>query len=93
MKKGFVLALAMAFVLVFAFQALAKTVEGKVTAIDKAAKTITVEDVNLSAGNVDLSEIAVGDTVEATYKVEGGKNILESITKSAEEEEIPMEGC
>ena len=93
MKKGFVLALAMAFVLVFAFQALAKTVEGKVTAIDKNAKTITVEDVNLSAGNVDLSEIAVGDTVEATYKVEGGKNILESITKSAEEEEIPMEGC
>jgi len=93
MRKGFVLALAMAFVLVFAFQALAKTVEGKVTAIDKAAKTITVEDVNLSAGNVDLSEIAVGDTVEATYKVEGGKNILESITKSAEEEEIPMEGC
>ena len=93
MKKGFVLALAMAFVLVFAFQALAKTVEGKVTAIDKDAKTITVEDVNLSAGNVDLSEIAVGDTVEATYKVEGGKNILESITKSAEEEEIPMEGC
>ena len=93
MKKGFVLVLAMAFVLVFAFQALAKTVEGKVTAIDKAAKTITVEDVNLSAGNVDLSEIAVGDTVEATYKVEGGKNILESITKSAEEEEIPMEGC
>ena len=93
MKKGFVLVLAMAFVLVFAFQALAKTVEGKVTAIDKAAKTITVEDVNLYAGNVDLSEIAVGDTVEATYKVEGGKNILESITKSAEEEEIPMEGC
>ena len=93
MKKGFVLALAMAFVLVFAFQALAKTVEGKVTAIDKNAKTITVEDVNLYAGNVDLSEIAVGDTVEATYKVEGGKNILESITKSAEEEEIPMEGC
>ena len=93
MKKGFVLVLAMAFVLVFAFQALAKTVEGKVTAIDKAAKTITVEDVNLSAGNVDLSEIAVGDTVEATYKVEGGKNILESITKSAAEEEIPMEGC
>jgi len=93
MKKGFVLVLAMAFVLVFAFQALAKTVEGKVTAIDKDAKTITVEDVNLSAGNVDLSEIAVGDTVEATYKVEGGKNILESITKSAEEEEIPMEGC
>ncbi len=93
MKKGFVLVLAMAFVLVFAFQALAKTVEGKVTAIDKAAKTITVEDVNLSAGNVDLSEIAVGDTVEATYKVEGGKNILESITKSGEEEFIPMEGC
>ncbi len=93
MRKGFVLALAMAFVLVFAFQALAKTVEGKVTAIDKNAKTITVEDVNLYAGNVDLSEIAVGDTVEATYKVEGGKNILESITKSAEEEEIPMEGC
>ncbi len=93
MKKGFVLALAMAFVLVFAFQALAKTVEGKVTAIDKAAKTITVEDVNLYAGNVDLSEIAVGDTVEATYKVEGGKNILESITKSGEEEFIPMEGC
>ena len=93
MKKGFVLALAMAFVLVFAFQALAKTVEGKVTAIDKDAKTITVEDVNLSAGNVDLSEIAVGDTVEATYKVEGGKNILESITKSGEEEFIPMEGC
>ena len=93
MRKGFVLALAMAFVLVFAFQALAKTVEGKVTAIDKAAKTITVEDVNLSAGNVDLSEIAVGDTVEATYKVEGGKNILESITKSGEEEFIPMEGC
>jgi len=93
MKKGFVLALAMAFVLVFAFQALAKTVEGKVTAIDKDAKTITVEDVNLSAGNVDLSEIAVGDTVEATYKVEGGKNILESITKSGEGEFIPMEGC
>jgi len=93
MRKGFVLALAMAFVLVFAFQALAKTVEGKVTAIDKNAKTITVEDVNLYAGNVDLSEIAVGDTVEATYKVEGGKNILESITKSGEEEFIPMEGC
>ncbi|MDL1971976.1 MAG: DUF1344 domain-containing protein [Deltaproteobacteria bacterium] len=93
MRKGFVLALAMAFVLVFAFQALAKTVEGKVTAIDKDAKTITVEDVNLSAENVDLSEIAVGDTVEATYKVEGGKNILESITKSGEEEFIPMEGC
>jgi len=93
MRKGFVLALAMAFVLVFAFQALAKTVEGKVTAIDKDAKTITVEDVNLYAGNVDLSEIAVGDTVEATYKVEGGKNILESITKSSEEEFIPMEGC
>ncbi|MCD6256258.1 MAG: DUF1344 domain-containing protein [Deltaproteobacteria bacterium] len=93
MRKGFVLALAMAFVLVFAFQALAKTVEGKVTAIDKDAKTITVEDVNLYAGNVDLSEIAVGDTVEATYKVEGGKNILESITKSGEEEFIPMEGC
>lgn len=92
MRKGLVLTIVLAFVLAFAVQALAKDMEGKVTAIDPSAKTVTVEEVSLYAGDVDLSGIKVGDTVKVTYKVEGGKKILESIAK-AEEEFIPMEGC
>jgi hypothetical protein len=92
MRKKLALILVFAFVLAFAVQALAKDMEGKVTAIDLSAKTVTVEGVSLDAGAADLSGIAVGDAVKVTYKVEGKKNILESITK-AEEEFIPMEGC
>ncbi len=92
MRKKLALALVLAFVLAFAVQALAKDMEGKVTAVDPNAKTVTVEEVCLDAGHVDLSGIEVGDTVKVTYKEEGGKNILESI-EAAEEEFVPMEGC
>ncbi|MCK4487815.1 MAG: DUF1344 domain-containing protein [Desulfobacterales bacterium] len=95
MRKKLALTLALAFVLVFAVQALAKDMEGEVTAIDKAGKTITITDtVVVDVGDVDLSGIAVGDTVKATYSVEGKKNILKSISKvEAEEEFILLEGC
>lgn len=92
MRKKLALTLALAFVLVFAVQALATDMEGEVTAIDKAGKTITVEEkLCLDAEGVDLSGIAVGDTVEVTYRVEGKKNILKSISKV--EEEMFLEGC
>ncbi|MBE9573338.1 MAG: hypothetical protein IMF11_22135 [Proteobacteria bacterium] len=95
MRKKLALTLALAFVLVFAVQALAKDMEGELTAIDKAGKTITITDtVVVDVGDVDLSGIAVGDTVKATYSVEGKKNILKSISKvEAEEEFILLEGC
>lgn len=95
MRKKLALTLALTFVLVFAVQALAKDMEGEVTAIDKAGKTITITDtVVVDVGDVDLSGIAVGDTVKATYSVEGKKNILKSISKvEAEEEFILLEGC
>lgn len=89
MKKKAALTLALVFVLAFAVQALAKDMEGQVTAMGKGS--ITVGKVSLDAGHVDLSGIAVGDTVKVTYSEEGHKNMLKSISKV--EEEMFMEGC
>ena len=93
MKKKLAVTLALAFVLVFAVQALAtdKVMEGTVKTIACDAKTITVGELCFDLGSVDVSEIVVGDTVTVTYAVEGKKNILKSISKV--EEEIFLEGC
>jgi hypothetical protein len=89
MKRMLALTLALAFVLVFAVQAMAKDMEGEVTAMGKGS--ITVGKLALDAGHVDLSGIAVGDTVKVTYAEEGHKHVLKSISKV--EEEMFMEGC
>jgi ABC-type uncharacterized transport system permease subunit len=93
MKKKLAVTLALAFALVFAVQTLAtdKVMEGTVKTISCDAKTITVGKLCFDLGSVDVSEIAVGDTVTVTYTVEGKKNILKSISKA--EEEIFLEGC
>jgi Cu/Ag efflux protein CusF len=90
MRRNLVLLLTIAFVLVFAVQVSAIEMKGVVKAVDCSAKIVTVKNVTLETGNVDLSKIKVGDTVKITYEVKDKKNILKSIVK---EKFVPLEGC
>ncbi len=62
------------------------TVTGEVTAVDAAAKTITVKspkkgDVVISVDDKTLAEVKAGDKVKATYITADEKNTAKSVKK------------
>lgn len=73
----------------FAFSSEGKETKlaGKVSAIDAAAKSVTIKDdkgketVVTGVDEKTLSGLKSGDTVECMYTVKGGKNVCASITK------------
>ena len=79
LKKTLVIFTALAILVAFCLPAFAETVKGKVTAYDKEAKKISIDDKEYTLSDEALSaEIAVGDEVEAN--VEDG--VVKTITKA-----------
>jgi hypothetical protein len=78
LKKMLVIFIALAVLVAFCLPAFAETVKGKVTAYDKEAKKISIDDKEYSLSDEALStEVAVGDEVEAN--VEG--DVVQNINK------------
>lgn len=78
LKKMLVIFTALAILVAFCLPAFAETVKGKVTAYDKEAKKISIDDKEYRLSDEALStEVAVGDEVEAN--VEG--DVVQNINK------------
>jgi hypothetical protein len=78
LKKMLVIFTALAILVAFCLPAFAETVKGKVTAYDKEAKKISIDEKEYSLSDEALStEVAVGDEVEAN--VEG--DVVQNINK------------
>jgi hypothetical protein len=78
LKKMLVIFTALAILVAFCLPAFAETVKGKVTAYDKEAKKISIDEKEYSLSDEALStEVAVGDEVEAN--VEG--DVVQDINK------------
>jgi Cu/Ag efflux protein CusF len=64
-----------------------KQITGEVTAVDAAAKSVTVKgkkaEVVISADEKMLADVKVGDKVVAKYAEQDGKNVAKSIKKAA----------
>jgi hypothetical protein len=80
-RKTLVISLALALVVAFGLAALAQNVvKGKVEALDKDAKKITISGTQYSLSDeAAKTEVAVGDGVEAT--VDGG--VVTKLTKAS----------
>ena len=80
-RKTLVISLALALVVAFGLAALAQNVvKGKVEALDKDAKKITISGTQYSLSDeAAKTEVAVGDEVEAT--VDGG--VVTKLTKGS----------
>lgn len=79
LKKMLVIFTALAILTAFCLPAFAETVKGKVTAHDKEAKKISIDDKEYSLSDEALStEIALGDEVEADVEAD----VVKTITKS-----------
>lgn len=69
------------------------TVTGDVTAVDAAAKTVTVKgkdkDVTLDTSGIKDLKVKVGDKVTAKYTEKDGKNVAKSIKAAAAKKAEP----
>lgn len=67
------------------------TVTGDVTAVDAAAKTVTIKgkdkDVTLNTSGIKDLKVKVGDKVTAKYAEKDGKNVAKSIKAAAAKKE------
>lgn len=84
MKKLLALMIAVVFALGLAGVAMAspdlKEAKGKVTAVDEAASTITIdEEVTVVLSAEDMKEAKKGMRAKVTYHVEDGKNIADKV--------------
>jgi len=78
LKKILVIFTALAILVAFCLPAFAGAVKGKVTAYDKDAKKISIDEKEYSLGDETLStEIALGDEVEADVEAD----VVKTITK------------
>lgn len=75
---GLTLALSLALVLTAA----AEEKKGTVRSIDTADKSIVLEDgTKLSVSTDQIADMAPGDKVFATYKMQGGKNVVVALER------------
>jgi Cu/Ag efflux protein CusF len=75
-----VLGLTLALLLTFTLSAVADEAMGKVKAVDRADKSIVLEDgTKLWVSDSQISGLAAGDQVRAVYELDGGKKIVAGI--------------
>jgi len=98
MKKGIMMFFVVSLVLVaFAGAALALEMSGKVTAVDAAKGTLTVQSEKIEAGfdcetGSMIKDVKVGDMVKVEYTEAGGKKKATKVTPAAAKKKAAV-GC
>jgi len=75
-----VLGITLALLLSLTLSAAAEEVRGKVTAIDRADRSIVLDDgTRLSVSESQLTNLTPGDQVRAMYETDGGKKVVNGL--------------
>ncbi len=78
MKK--VLGIALALLFTLTLSAAAEQVKGTVKAIDRADRSIVLDDgTKLTVSDSQLSTLTAGDQVRAMFETQGGKNVVRDL--------------